>query len=146
MQGQFCFLEAANIVEILRKVVPAGLHVREIHRLVLDLRTNSKIAAPPDLVPLILDTWVGFAPGRAGRSRVSLDAGLTYVSQVCSRRVTTCVKLSQTCLLITAPHATLIPARLCRSCVKRESDRHLTAQRHKLNSCLFRQLVRGPMT
>ncbi|KAM5545248.1 hypothetical protein V8D89_001359 [Ganoderma adspersum] len=54
--GQFssaiCFLEAANIVEILREAGPVGLHVREIHRLVLDLRTNSKTAAPPDTVPL----------------------------------------------------------------------------------------------
>ena len=82
--GQFSsaiyFLEAANIVKSLREAGPAGPLVREIHRLVLDLRTNSKTAAPPDMVPLTLDTWVGFAPGRAGRLRVLLDAGLTYVS------------------------------------------------------------------
>ncbi|KAM5545245.1 hypothetical protein V8D89_001356 [Ganoderma adspersum] len=54
--GQFSsairFLEAANIVEILREAGPGGLHVREIRRLVLDLRTNSKDAAPADTVPL----------------------------------------------------------------------------------------------
>ncbi|KAM5545250.1 hypothetical protein V8D89_001361 [Ganoderma adspersum] len=44
------FLEAANIVEILREAGPGGLHVQEIHRLVLELRTNSKTAAPPDTV------------------------------------------------------------------------------------------------
>ncbi|PIL29528.1 hypothetical protein GSI_08336 [Ganoderma sinense ZZ0214-1] len=46
------FLEAANIVEILREAGPGGLHVREILRLVLELRTNSETAAPPDTVPL----------------------------------------------------------------------------------------------
>ena len=55
-QAQFSsairFLEAANIVEILREAGSAGLHVREIHRLVLDLRTDLKTAAPVDAVPL----------------------------------------------------------------------------------------------
>ncbi|PIL29532.1 hypothetical protein GSI_08340 [Ganoderma sinense ZZ0214-1] len=46
------FLEAANIVEILREAGPGGLHVQEILRLVLELRTNSKTAAPPETVPL----------------------------------------------------------------------------------------------
>ena len=45
-------LEAANIVEILRETGPGGLHVQEIYRLVLDLRTNSKTAAPPEMVAL----------------------------------------------------------------------------------------------
>ncbi|PIL29533.1 hypothetical protein GSI_08341 [Ganoderma sinense ZZ0214-1] len=42
------FVEAANIVEILREAGPVGLHVRDIHRLVLELRTNVKGAAPAD--------------------------------------------------------------------------------------------------
>ncbi|PIL29530.1 hypothetical protein GSI_08338 [Ganoderma sinense ZZ0214-1] len=46
------FLEAANIVEILREAGPNGLHVQEILRLVLELRTNSKTATPTDTVPL----------------------------------------------------------------------------------------------
>ncbi|KAM5545244.1 hypothetical protein V8D89_001355 [Ganoderma adspersum] len=46
------FLEAAHIVEILREAGPRGLHVREILCLVLELRTNSKTATPPDTVPL----------------------------------------------------------------------------------------------
>ncbi|EJF57429.1 S-adenosyl-L-methionine-dependent methyltransferase [Dichomitus squalens LYAD-421 SS1] len=54
--GQFSaairFLEAANIVEILREAGPEGLHVREIYRLVLDLRANSKTATTADTVPL----------------------------------------------------------------------------------------------
>ena len=45
-------LEAANIVEILREACPIGLHVQEIHRLVLDLRTNSETAAPPEMISL----------------------------------------------------------------------------------------------
>ena len=47
-------LEAANIVEILREAGPGGLHVQEIHRLVMELRTNSKTAPPPlaETVPL----------------------------------------------------------------------------------------------
>ena len=46
-------MEAANIVEILRDAGPGGLHVRNIHRLVMELRTNFKTAAaPPDTSPL----------------------------------------------------------------------------------------------
>ncbi|KAM5545242.1 hypothetical protein V8D89_001353 [Ganoderma adspersum] len=52
-------LEAANIVEILREAGPGGLHVQEIHRLALKLRTNSKTAAPPEMVSL--------TPARLGR-------------------------------------------------------------------------------
>ena len=48
-------LEAANIVEILRDAGPGGLHVQEIHRLVMELRTNSKTAAPPEMVSLTPD-------------------------------------------------------------------------------------------
>ena len=55
-QGQFAsairFLEAAHIVEILREAGPAGLHVKDILRSVLDLRTNSKTATPADEVPV----------------------------------------------------------------------------------------------
>ena len=46
------FLEATNIVEILREAGPEGLHVKEIHRLVLEMRTNVKGAASADTAPL----------------------------------------------------------------------------------------------
>ncbi|KAI1787799.1 S-adenosyl-L-methionine-dependent methyltransferase [Ganoderma leucocontextum] len=55
-RGQFSsairFLETANIVEILREAGPGGLHVREIHRLILEMRANLKTAAPADTSPL----------------------------------------------------------------------------------------------
>ena len=55
-QGQFSsairFLETANIVEILREAGPGGLHVKEIHRQIFELRTNLKTAAPADTAPL----------------------------------------------------------------------------------------------
>ena len=40
------FLEASNIVEILREAGPAGLHVKEITRKVSELR-NSKVGGEP---------------------------------------------------------------------------------------------------
>ncbi|KAI1787144.1 S-adenosyl-L-methionine-dependent methyltransferase [Ganoderma leucocontextum] len=55
-RGQFSsairFLETANIVEILREAGPGGLHVREIHRVILEMRTNLKTAAPAETAPL----------------------------------------------------------------------------------------------
>lgn len=52
-QGDFAecvrFLEMANIVEILREAGPAGLHVEEIHKLVLDLCPKGEGVAPSPL-------------------------------------------------------------------------------------------------
>ena len=78
------------IVEILREAGPGGLHVREIHRLVLDLRTNLKAAAPTDTVPLTpvhLDEFIQLSP------LLSL-ADLIYqaIFSVYSRRVTICAR------------------------------------------------------
>ncbi|KAL7277477.1 hypothetical protein ACG7TL_008398 [Trametes sanguinea] len=49
------FLEEAHIVEILREAGPGGLHVRDIHRAIVDLRPE---ASPPD--PAV------FTPSRLG--------------------------------------------------------------------------------
>lgn len=70
-QGQLVaslrFLEAAHIVEILREAGPQGLHVREICRLVAELRPKSAAGKPENLTSTRLGERTVLVP-RAGRA------------------------------------------------------------------------------
>lgn len=94
LQGQFSecirFIETANIVEILREAGPAGLHVDDILKTVLELRPKS--VSPQRESPLT-SAKLGASQNSAvsaGRADCATDG--QDISCDCSRRRTTCVR------------------------------------------------------